>query len=153
MKKKVEKPVLGWREILAIPTLGVKEINVKVDTGANTSALHVTDLKIKKRGRTKFAYFNVHPKQKSRLPIIETKAKIKEFRRIRSSNGIVSERPVIEVDIVIGQNKSQIELTLVNRDLMGYRMLLGRTAMKGKYLVDPGKSYLQKKLKNRRKQK
>ncbi|MCB0356047.1 MAG: ATP-dependent zinc protease [Bdellovibrionales bacterium] len=151
MKKKPEKGILGWREIIAIPTLGIKQINVKVDTGAQTSALHVTNLKVKKRGRTKFAYFRVHPKQKSSLPIIETKAKIKDFRRIRSSNGIVSERPVIDVDIVIGQNKFQIELNLVNRDLMGYRMLLGRSAMKGRYLVDSGKSYQQSKHRKKRK--
>ncbi|MCB9026680.1 MAG: ATP-dependent zinc protease [Bdellovibrionaceae bacterium] len=145
MKKVKLKPLLGWREILSIPTLGVKEIRAKVDTGARTSALHVTDLKIKKRGKTTFAYFKIHPKQKSKFPIIESKAKIIEFRHVISSNGISSERPVILVDIVLGQNKTPIEITLVNRDLMGYRMLLGRTAMKGRYLVDPGKSFLQAK--------
>lgn len=145
MKKVKIKPLLGWREILSIPTLGIKEIRAKVDTGARTSALHVTDLKMKKRGRTLFAYFRIHPKQKTKFPIIESKAKVVEFRRITSSNGISSERPVILVDIVLGQNKSQIELTLVNRDMMGYRMLLGRTAIKDRYLVDPGKSFLQTK--------
>lgn len=149
MKKSKLKPLVGWREELSIPALGVKKIRAKVDTGARTSALHVTDLKLKKRGKTLFAYFKIHPKQKSKFPIIETKSKVIEFRRVTSSNGISSERPVIMVEIVLGQVKTPIELTLVNRDMMGFRMLLGRTAIKGKYYVDPGKSFLQSKKKDK----
>lgn len=145
-KRKKLKLILGWREIISIPELGIKEIKAKVDTGARTSALHVSNLKIYKRGQTQFADFTVHPKQHSSKPEIHNRHKISSFRVVKSSNGISSKRPVIKANVMIGLEKKEIEITLVNRDLMGFRILLGRTALRNSCIVDPSKSYLLKKM-------
>ncbi len=143
--KKVKK-ILGWREFISIPELSIKEIKAKLDSGARTSALHVTNLKIIKRGQTQFADFTVHPNQHSTNPEIHTRHKISSFRVIKSSNGSSTKRPVIKANIMIGLEKKEIEITLVNRDLMGFRMLLGRTALRPDCIIDPGRSYLLKKI-------
>lgn len=139
---KIAKITLGWREFISIPELSIKQIKAKVDTGARTSALHVTNLKIIKRGQTKFADFTVHPNQHTSDPEIHTRHKISSFKVVKSSNGISSKRPVIKANIMIGLEKKEIEITLVNRDLMGFRLLLGRTALRPNCIVDPGKSFL-----------
>lgn len=144
MRKK-EKTTIGWREEIAIPAFGIKATKVKVDTGARTSALHVTKLKIIKRGQTLFAEFYVHPNQDSSAPRVKNRYKIEGFRMVKSSNSISSKRPVVKTDIIIGSLRKEIEITLVNRDLMGFRMLLGRSALKGQFIVDVSKSYLLKK--------
>lgn len=146
-KPKKVKMTIGWREFVSIPNLGIKEIKAKVDTGARTSALHVSNLKIVKRGQTKFAEFTVHPKQHSAKPEIHNRHKISSFRLVKSSNGISSKRPVIKTNVMIGLEKKEIEITLVNRDLMGFRLLLGRTAVRNDCIIDPGKSYLLNKVK------
>jgi hypothetical protein len=140
------KTILGWREFVAIPELGINEIKAKVDTGARTSALHVSNLKIVKRGQSKFAEFTVHPAQHSSKPEIHNRHKISSFKVVKSSNGVSSKRPVIKAIVMIGLEKKEIEITLVNRDLMGFRLLLGRTAIRPNCMVDPGKSFLLKKL-------
>ncbi len=141
MKK--EHKVIGWREYLSIPKLGVESVKAKIDTGARTSSLHVSEISFYRRKEKEFAHFVIHPKQKSSFPAIEAKAEVVERRKITSSNGHASLRPVVLVEIVLGDHKRQIELTLVNRDMMGFRMLLGREALRGEYIVDPGRSYLQ----------
>lgn len=146
-KLKKTKTIVGWREYVSMPKLGIKEIKAKVDTGARTSALHVSNLKIIKRGQTQFAEFTVHPKQHSSRPEMHNRQKISSFRLVKSSNGISSKRPVITTNVVMGLEKKEIEITLVNRDLMGFRLLLGRTALRNDCIVDPGKSYLLKKVK------
>ncbi len=143
-KIKRTKTVIGWREYISIPELGIKEIKAKADTGARTSALHVSNLKIVKRGQTKFAEFTVHPRQHNSKPEIHNRHKISSFRLVKSSNGMTSKRPVIKANIMLGLEKKEIEITLVNRDLMGFRLLLGRTALRSNFLVDPGRSYLLK---------
>ncbi len=141
-KPKKQKSIVGWREYVSIPELGIKQIKAKVDTGARTSALHVSNLKIVKRGQTKFAEFTVHPQQHSTNPEIHNRHKISSLRVVKSSNGMTTKRPVIKANIMLGLEKKEIEITLVNRDLMGFRLLLGRTALKPNFIVDPGKSYL-----------
>lgn len=141
MKK--EQKFIGWREFLSIPKLGVDSVKAKIDTGARTSSLHVSEISYYKRKEKEFAHFVIHPKQKSASPAIEAKAEVVERRKITSSNGHATLRPVILAEIVIGTEKRVIELTLVNRDMMGFRMLLGREALRGAYVVDPGRSYLQ----------
>jgi hypothetical protein len=137
--------IIGWREVLSIPALGIQEIKVKIDTGARTSSLHVTNLKVIEEGSQKFVEYIVHPRQSSSNPKIKNKSKVIEFRNIKSSNGANSNRPVIKVEVDFGKIKKEIEITLVNRDLMGFRMLLGRTALKSNFLVDSSKSFLLKK--------
>lgn len=133
---------MGWREYLDIPELQIEAIKAKIDTGARTSAIHVTNLKILKKGKSFFAEFNVHPKQNSAKPTFHNRCKIFKFKTVKSSNGISSERPTIKTTVVIGDISKEIELTLVNRDLMGFRLLLGRTALRSDFIIDPGKSYL-----------
>lgn len=144
MTKKKEKTLIGWREFISIPKLGVSEIKVKVDTGARTSALHVTNLCITKRGETYFADFVVHPKQDKARPQIKNRHRVSNFKTVKSSNGIATKRPVIYLPVIIGIVEKEIEITLVNRDLMGFRMLLGRTALKSEFIVDPEKSFVLK---------
>lgn len=145
VKKKYEKIVLGWRENVSIPDLGIKEIKAKVDSGARTSALHVTQLKIITKGSHQYAEFMAHPKQRSSQPEIFNRKKIISFKKVKSSNGKSENRPMIEVEIVLGQQRRSILLSLTNRDLMGFRFLLGREAVKGPYLIDPKASFLLRK--------
>ena len=151
MVKKKEKIIIGWREWINLPELKLKNIKVKVDTGARTSSLHAYDIEYFKKGSQKWVKFKVHPDQKNTKKIVKCQGKILEFRKIRSSNGATELRPVIETTAVLGGVEWPIELTLTNRDEMGFRMLLGRASMKGIFLVDTGKSFLGIKHKEKRK--
>jgi len=144
--KKIEKLVIGWREWIALPGLHIKKVKVKVDTGARTSSLHAFDLKYTRRKDTEYVSFKVHPIQKDSKTTVECKSKVLEYRKIKSSNGQTEKRPVIIVEAILHGKKWPIEVTLTNRDEMGFRMLLGRAAMKNLFIVDPGKSYYSKKL-------
>ncbi len=144
-KPKLKKICLGWREWVSLPDLGVEAIKAKVDSGARTSALHVLSVKIKKRKNKEFVYFKIHPVQKSSVPEISAKAEHLGYRTVKSSVGHTTLRPVIKTTLVIGEKEIPIELTLVNRDLMGFRMLIGRQAIRRGFIVNPGKSYLTKK--------
>lgn len=148
MKK--EKVVIGWREKISIPSLDVKEIKVKVDTGARTSSIHVSELEVIKKGKYYYADFVIHPVQRKSHPSIKKRVRIISFRDVRSSNGISSERPVIMATVELGSVKKEVEMTLVNRDMMGFRMLLGRTAIRPDFLVDVSKSFLLEKKKKKR---
>ncbi len=142
-----EKLVVGWREWVRLPELGVRLIKVKVDTGARTSALHVDDLHMVHRRTGTWAYFTVHPKQRTNRGAVQCHARVIEERAIRSSSGHTQIRPVIVTDVDIGGTVWPIELTLTSRDVMGFRMLLGRQAVRRKALVDPGRSFLTRKVK------
>lgn len=145
MKPRIEKAIVGWREIVALPAFGVKQVKAKVDTGARTSALHVSRAHIIKRRGKKYVEFVIHPQQRSNHPEVHCIAELKEERHVRSSTGSSTLRPVIETFVAIGDKEWPIEITLVNRDVMGFRMLLGRQALRGHFLVDPGRSFIQKK--------
>lgn len=146
-----ELPVIGWREWVKLPDLGIKRIKAKVDTGARSSSLHAYDLHEIDRDGEKFVRFNVHPMQRSTKKVVEAEAKILEYRSVRSSSGKASMRPVIITNLeMLGQNWP-VELTLANRDEMGFRMLLGREAFRGRFLVDAGKSYYGGKPKRKKK--
>ena len=148
-KKKERLPVIGWREWVSLPELGVEKMRAKIDTGAATSAIHVSHfrmLKTKKKGSAKVE-FRVHPVQHRSHPAIIARAALVEHRHVRSSVGHLTERPVIKTILKMGESSWPIELTLVNRDIMSFRMLIGREAIKGRYLVNPGRSHLAKKIK------
>ncbi len=138
IKKKLD--IIGWREWVSFPELKIKTIKAKVDTGARTSALHVSNIKISKK--TKTVSFTIHPVQRHRLPIINTKAVLVGERAVKSSNGDTTIRPVIETKLKIGKKSYSIELTLMNRDLMGFRLLLGRSALTERYQVNSGQSFM-----------
>ncbi|OQW53658.1 MAG: hypothetical protein A4S09_07070 [Proteobacteria bacterium SG_bin7] len=139
------KICLGWREWVSLPTWKINKIKAKLDSGARTSALHAEDVEIyRSRGRSKVR-FRVFPLQKSKRRSRKITAELIELRKVRSSDGVVTERPVVSTDLSIGDEVWPIEVTLVNRDIMGFRMLIGRAALKHRAVIDPGRSYLAKK--------
>jgi hypothetical protein len=143
MKKKSEKlPIIGWREWLDLPELGILEIKAKIDTGARSSALHAFHIEQFKRERKEMLRFQVHPYQRNSHYTINAEAELLEWRHITNSGGHTQNRPVIRTMIELGGQKWLIDLTLTNRDVMGFRMLLGREAVRYRFLVNPGNSYL-----------
>lgn len=137
--------VIGWREWVSLPLFCKTKIKVKIDTGARTSCLHAFNVQEIRKGRKKFIRFDIHPLQKSKRLSKTVTAELIEYRSIKSSNGQTSIRPVVETDLVIGNKSIKIELTLTDRDQMGFRMLLGREALRKNFLIDPSKSFLQSK--------
>lgn len=145
MKRKTEpRQWVGWREWIALPELGIEAIKAKVDTGAATSALHAIHIKrFKENGRDRVR-FEVHPVQRRTDRTVTCIADVFDERYVTSSSGHRVKRLVIRTPILIGGRLWPIEVTLANRDTMGFRMLLGRSAMHGRLVVDPGGSYLAK---------
>lgn len=137
-----EKLIIGWREYVGLPDLGVDRIKVKVDTGARSSAIHAFNLQIFRDGGEPQVRFEIHPIQRKSQPSIECRAPLTDQRWIRNSTGQETLRPVILTPITLMDQRFDIELTLVNRDPMGFRMLLGRQALRGRFLIDPRHSYL-----------
>lgn len=137
-----EPTLVGWREWLAFPDWGIPAVKVKIDTGARTSALHVDELEIVERDGHRVAAFTVHPWQRSERDGVAVCVPLVDEREVTSSSGDASTRPVVMAVIDLDGAPHEIELTLTRRDDMGFRMLLGRRAMDGRYLVDPSHSYL-----------
>jgi hypothetical protein len=144
LQHKKELTIIGWREKLALPSLAIEEIKAKIDTGARSSALHAFDLHKFFRYGQEMIKFKVHPRQRDTHTTIEAEAKILEYREVRNSGGHAQLRPVIETMVKLGEYQWPIELTLTNRDVMGFRMLLGRQAVRKRFLIDAGKSFLLK---------
>ena len=137
-----DRLVLGWREWISLPDLGIDELKAKIDTGARTSALHATNLRsFRKKGKP-WARFDVQPMQGKSSVVVRCEAPVRDHREIRNSSGLVDMRVVIETTLLIGERDWPIEVTLTNRRDMRFRMLLGRTALSGNALVDPRRSFL-----------
>lgn len=131
--------VLGWREWLALPALGIPQLKAKVDSGARSSALHTSSLETIGTDRVRFA---VKPMQTSaRLQWCE--AELLDWRWVTDSGGHRELRPFISTEVVLGDESWAVEVSLTARDTMRFRMLLGRTALAGRFLVNPQASYLQ----------
>lgn len=140
-KPKSPPSVLGWREWARLPELGIDSIKVKLDTGARTSSLHAFDLEQYDRDGRTMVRFEVHPVQRSRRDGVTVEAIVIDERWVRNSGGQRELRPVIETQLELGGLAWPIELTLTRRDEMGFRMLLGRQALRRRVLVDPGRSF------------
>ncbi len=134
--------VVGWREWTALPGLGVERIKAKIDTGARTSSLHAFDIEVIKRDGKDYVRFKVHPLQRQSRKIVQCEAELYDQRYVRSSSGHTTLRPVILTQLKVGPHIWDIELTLTNRDKMGFRMLIGRQAIRRHLLVHSGRSYL-----------
>lgn len=144
MKSKlVKKQIIGWREWVGFPELGIERIKAKIDTGARSSALHAYNIETYKtragKVRVKFA---VHPMQKNSRIIVQCHADLIDQRVIKSSSGQKELRTTVLTQLQMGEASWPIEITLTNRDTMGFRLLIGRTAIKKLFLVDPQKSFL-----------
>lgn len=136
-------PFLGWREWLALPELNISAIKVKVDTGARTSALHAFFVDPYKKGKQQWIRFGIHPHPNDSEDAIECDVAVKDRRMVSDSGGHKQRRYFIETSMIIGHTQFMAEMTLTNRDTMKFRMLLGRTAMDRRFLVNPTESYLQ----------
>lgn len=142
-KLAVSSKIIGWREFVTLPQLNIGKIKAKIDTGARSSAIHAFNIQELSCNGKKIIRFQIHPLQRDSKTTITTEAELLEYRKIRNSGGTAQFRPVIKTNIEVGQFIWSIELSLTNRDVMGFRMLLGRQAVRNKFLVDPGGSFLQ----------
>lgn len=145
-------PVIGWREWVGLPDLGIERIKAKVDTGARSSSLHAFDIEIFEKAGQEWVRFKVHPVQRKDNKVVEVESKVLDSRSVRSSSGMADLRPVIETNVTLLGHTWPVELTLANRDQMGFRMLLGRQAFRRRFLVDAGKSYFGGKLRKSKRQ-
>lgn len=141
VRTKKEKAVIGWREWVALPELGVDKVKAKIDTGARTSAIHAFEIRPFDRDGKRYVRFSLHPVQHRRYPVICCEAPVVDERTVTSSNGKQEHRYVIGTTLRLGEEDWPIEMTLTNRDEMGFRMLLGRAAVRRRFVVDPGSSF------------
>ncbi len=142
MKQQEQLPIIGWREQLALPDLGISEVKAKIDTGARSSALHAFDVETFNSNGKRMVRFKVHPYQRDAHRTVTAEAELLDQRQVRNSGGQTQVRPVIETTVELNGDRWSIELTLTNRDVMGFRMLLGRQAVRRRFLVDAGRSFL-----------
>jgi len=133
--------VVGWKEYGTLPDLGVDRIHIKIDTGARTSAIHTLANTPFTRDNQPWVRFTLAPHQDDDDTTIECELPIKDQRSVTSSNGQTTDRIVVETRLLIGGQERLIEMTLVCRQEMRYRMLLGRQAMAG-MVVYPDQSHL-----------
>jgi len=136
------KTLIGWREWVALPQLGIPAIKAKVDTGARTTALHAFELEPFEEDGIAKIHFGIHPLQRRKDVTRYCIADILDQRIVTDSGGHREERYVIRTSISMNQTTWEIELTLTNRDSMFFRMLLGRTTMHNHFLIDPSLSYV-----------
>ncbi|MBD1572227.1 MULTISPECIES: ATP-dependent zinc protease family protein [Vibrio] len=137
-----DKIIVGWREILSLPELGIETIKAKIDTGARSSCLHTFKLETFERDSELWVRFWVHPLQNNNDFIKECEAKVLDQRMVKDSGGHEEQRFVIQTMLKFNKEEWPIEMTLTNRENMLFRMLLGRTAMQNKIIVDPTASFL-----------
>jgi len=138
-----KKEIVGRLESIALPDLAISDLQVRVDTGAKTSSLHVDNIvKYMKKGKP-CVKFDLHPDIHNVSRLVSCNAPICDIRKIKSSNGDSEQRYVIKTPIVLGSRSWEIEITLTDRSDMNYLMLLGREALGAGFLVDPSKVFLQ----------
>jgi len=135
-------PALGWREWVGLPEHGLEWVKAKVDTGARTSSLHAAGLHTFEVENREWVRFSIYPWQRSTTDAIQIEARVLDRRRVRSSSGTTERRPVVVLPVRMGNKIYDVEFTLTRRDEMGFRMLLGRQALRGRFLIDTGRSYL-----------
>jgi hypothetical protein len=142
IKTLIKRPIIGWREWVGLPELGITKIKAKVDTGARTSALHAFALHpFEEDGKQKIR-FEMHPYQHNTDYIVTCVADIVDRRFVTDSGGHSEERFVIMTPITIAGQTWPIEITLTERETMLFRMLLGRSALRKRFIVNPARSFV-----------
>lgn len=135
----MEKKIIGSEEWCVLPNLQIPAIKARIDSGAKTSSIHALNITPFKKNGEKWVRYEVFPLQSNPSVSIHCESKIAATRYIKSSTGISEKRYVILTDLLLGEDKYEIEITLANRDSMGFRMLLGREAMIDRMIIDPSK--------------
>ena len=137
-----EKLIIGCVESCSLEQLGISDMDVRIDTGAKTSSLHVDNIKKYVKDGVTRVQFDIHPNSHDVEQVMTCHAKVTDIRRIKSSNGKSEQRYVIKTPIKLGKLVWEIEITLTNRSDMSYLMLLGREGLDDKFLVDASSAYL-----------
>jgi len=137
-----EKKIIGWREWVSLPGLNIPAIKAKIDIGARTSALHAFDMELFEVEGEQKIRFRIHPIRRKTKIVLECVGDVKGQKMVTDSGGHRELRYVIRSPIQLGPVRWPIDITLTSRDTMKFRMLLGRTAVRGRFLVDPAQSYL-----------
>lgn len=148
--KKVKTPPIpiGWREWISLPELGIERIKAKVDTGARTSCLHAFNFQPFEENDKKLIRFDIHPIQHDFNTVISCVADLTDRRLVTDSGGHTDLRYVIKTPFMIAGQTHSIEITLAEREDMLFRMLLGRSALRKRFLVNPGRSFLTTKVRS-----
>jgi hypothetical protein len=134
--------VAGWREWVTLPDAGVEWIEAKLDTGARSSSVHAFGVEEYSHGGAPWVRFSLRPWQRSEEDAVEHACPVHDRRVVRSSSGHTEERYVVLMDLRLLDRTVTAEVTLSSRDEMGFRMLVGREALRQGFLVDSGRSYL-----------
>ncbi|MBL3690261.1 hypothetical protein D3226_09840 [Leucobacter chromiireducens subsp. chromiireducens] len=132
----------GWREWVSLPEINVPWIKAKIDTGAQTSALHATGISEFERDGAPWVRFTAHPWQLSDEDAAEVELPVHDRRTVRSSSGHAQERPVVLIDVQLVGRTIRAEFTLTDREEMLFRVLIGREALRQGYIVDSDASFL-----------
>lgn len=140
VRRKKALPVIGWREWVALPELGLDRLKAKIDTGARSSALHAFNVRTYTEDGVTWARFDVHPMQRGG-PTVAVTAEVIDMRHVRNPGGRREHRPVIRTPVTLLGQTWDIDVTLTPRWGMNFRMLLGRAAVRHHFLVDPGRSF------------
>lgn len=146
-KNKPKKSHIGWREWVSLPQLGIFQIKAKIDTGARTSALHAFSLNPFTEDNKKKIRFDIHPLQHDTKNVITCVADVVDKRLVTDSGGHEEERYVIFTQLSIAGQSWPIEITLTERENMLFRMLLGRSALRKRFLINPARSFISEKMK------
>lgn len=133
--------IIGSEEWCVFNNLRIPAIKARVDSGAKTSSIQATNIKITNKGAQEWVSFEVNPLQDNRSIAINCEARLIDRRMVKSSSGISEERLVVKTPLTLGEDTFDIELTLANRDTMEFRMLLGREALTDRYIVNPAINY------------
>lgn len=141
MSQDLEKTMIGSEEWSSFPELGIPAVVARIDSGAKTSSIHAFNIQKFKRNGESWVSFEVHPLQNNRTTVIRCERPVVDRRSVKSSSGVSETRYVVQTLLKIGEIAFEIELTLANRDSMGFRMLLGREAMGNRMIIDPSEKY------------
>ena len=136
------KTIIGRLESIALPELAIDDLQVRVDTGAKTSSLHVDNIEKSVIDGVHSVTFDIHPDAHNVGTMIKCTAPISDIRKIKSSNGTSEQRYVIQTPVILGKDEWIIEITLTDRSDMSYLMLFGREAIGTRFLVDPSAVFL-----------